>query len=543
MPNAHFKIQEPQNEPYNSFEPGSPEKKELKKKLKELQEDVIEIPAIIGGKEVKSGDTIDISMPHNHEHKLATVHRCGEKEINMAIEAAMESRKEWAEMPWEERISIFQKVADLITGPWRYTMNAATMLGQSKTPHQSEIEAVGELADFLRFNPWYLSQIMSEQPHSPDGMWNRVEYRPLEGFVFAVTPFNFTAIGGNLPTAPAMCGNVVLWKPSSDSIYSNYFFMKVLKEAGMPDGVINFVPGKGRAVGDPVFASTHFSGLHFTGSVGTFNNLWKTIGDNIDNYKTYPRVVGETGGKDFIFAHNSADVDAMIVAALRGAFEYQGQKCSAASRMYIPESIWDDFRDKFVDEVNKIKVGDVEDFTTFMGAVISQKAFDDITGYIDYAKEADDAEIIAGGTYDDSKGYFIDPTVIVTSNPTFKTMEEEIFGPVMTIYVYKDEDFDKTIELCDNTSPYALTGAIFAQDRYALKKMSKAFRQSAGNFYINDKPTAAIVNQQPFGGARKSGTNDKAGSKVNLMRWLSMRSMKETRVPPKDWKYPYMGEE
>lgn len=543
MPNAYFKIQEPKNESYNSFEPGSPERKKLKEKLQELKSETIEIPAIIGGEEIKSGNTIDISMPHNHGHKLATIHQVGEKEVNMAIEAALEARKEWAEMPWEERVAIFQKAADLITGPWRYTMNASTMLGQSKTPHQSEIEAVGELADFLRFNPWYLSQIMSDQPYSPDGMWNRVEYRPLEGFVFAVTPFNFTAIGGNLPTAPAMCGNVVLWKPSSDSIYSNYFFMKVLKEAGMPDGVINFVPGKGRNVGDPVFASPHFSGLHFTGSVGTFNNLWKTIGNNIDTYKTYPRVVGETGGKDFIFAHNSADVDAMVVAALRGAFEYQGQKCSAASRMYIPESIWDDFRDKFVDEVNKIKVGDVEDFSTFMGAVISKKAFADITEYIDFAKEADDAEIIAGGTYDDSEGYFIDPTVILTSNPKFKTMEEEIFGPVLTIYVYKDEDFEKTIKLCDDTSPYALTGAIFAQDRYVLKKLANAFRQSAGNFYINDKPTAAIVNQQPFGGARKSGTNDKAGSRVNLLRWLSMRSIKETRVPAKDWRYPYMGED
>ncbi len=543
MSNAHFNIEEPTNESYNSFEPGSPERVILKEKLEELKSEVIEIPAIIGGKEVKSGNTADITMPHNHSHKLATVHQCGEEEINMAIEAALEAQKEWAKMPWEERSAIFQKAADLITGPWRTTMNASTMLGQSKTPHQSEIEAVGELADFLRFNPWYLTQIMREQPHSPDGMWNRVEYRPLEGFVFAVTPFNFTAIGGNLPTAPAMCGNVVLWKPSSDSIYSNYFFMKVLKEAGMPDGVINFVPGRGRNVGDPVLASPHFSGLHFTGSVNTFNNIWKTIGNNIDRYRTYPRIVGETGGKDFIFAHESADVDAMAVAALRAAYEYQGQKCSAASRMYVPESIWDDFREKFLTEVDKIKVGDVEDFSTFMGAVISRKAFDDITGYIDYAQEAEDAEIIAGGGYDDSEGYFIDPTVILTSNPKFKTMEEEIFGPVLTIYVYEDEDFEETLDLCDETSPYALTGAIFAKDRYALKKMSDRLRQTAGNFYINDKPTAAIVNQQPFGGARKSGTNDKAGSKINLLRWLSMRSIKETRVPPKDWTYPYMGEE
>jgi 1-pyrroline-5-carboxylate dehydrogenase len=542
MPNAYFKIQEPKNEPYNSFAPGTPERESLKKRLKELKSEVIEIPAIINGKEVRTDNTSDVVMPHNHGHKLATLHQCGEKEINMAIEAALEAQKKWAAMPWEERVAIFQKAADLVTGPWRDTMNASTMLGQSKTPHQAEIEAAGELADFLRFNAWYLAKIMNEQPYSPDGVWNRVEYRPLEGFIFAVSPFNFTAIAGNLPTAPAMCGNVVLWKPSTDSVYSNYFFMKLLKEAGLPDGVINFVPGRGSAVGDPVLDSEHFSGIHYTGSVPTFNHLWKTIGKNIDKYKTYPRVVGETGGKDFVFAHNSADIDELVVATLRAAYEYQGQKCSAASRMYVPESIWPEFREKFLGEVGKIKMGDVEDFTNFMGAVISRKAFDDITGYIDYAKEADDAEIIAGGGYDDSKGFFVEPTVILTSNPKFKTMEEEIFGPVLTIYVYKDEDFDATLDLCDNTSPFALTGAIFAKDRYVVKKMSDRFRQSAGNFYINEKPTGAIVNQQPFGGARKSGTNDKAGSIINMLRWLSARAMKEVTVAPKDWKYPYMGE-
>ncbi len=543
MSNAYFNIQEPKNEPYNSYAPGTPERESLKKRLKELKSEVIEIPAIINGKEVRTDNTSDVVMPHNHSHKLATLHQCGEKEVNMAIEAALEAQKKWAVMPWEERVAIFQKAADLVTGPWRDTMNASTMLGQSKTPQQAEIEAAGELADFLRFNAWYLAKIMNEQPYSPDGVWNRVEYRPLEGFIFAVSPFNFTAIAGNLPTSPAMCGNVVLWKPSTDSVYSNYFFMKLLKEAGMPDGVINFVPGRGAGVGDPVLNSEHFSGIHYTGSVPTFNHLWKTIGKNIDKYRTYPRVVGETGGKDFVFAHNSADVDELVTATLRAAYEYQGQKCSAASRMYVPESIWPDFREKFLGEVAKIKMGDVEDFTNFMGAVISRKAFDDITGYIDYAKEADDAEIIAGGNYDDSKGFFIEPTVVLTTNPKFKTMEEEIFGPVLTIYVYKDEDFDATLDLCDNTSPFALTGAIFAKDRYVVKKMSDRFRQTAGNFYINEKPTGAIVNQQPFGGARKSGTNDKAGSIINMLRWLSARAIKEVTVAPKDWRYPYMEKE
>ncbi|MEX2435053.1 MAG: L-glutamate gamma-semialdehyde dehydrogenase [Balneolaceae bacterium] len=543
MSNAYYNIQEPKNEQYLSYAPGTAGREALKKRLKELKSKEIEIPAIINGQEVKTGRTDDVVMPHNHGHKLATVHYCGEKEVKMAIESSLEARKKWAEMPWEERVAIFQKAADIVTGPWRYTMNATTMLGQSKTPHQSEIEAVGELADFLRFNAWYLTRIMKDQPYSPDGMWNRVEYRPLEGFVFAVSPFNFTAIAGNLPSAPAMCGNVSLWKPSPESVYSNYYFMKVLQEAGLPDGVINFLPGEGADVGDPVLESPHLAGLQFTGSVGTFNHLWKTIGKNIDKYHTYPRIVGETGGKDFIFAHKSADVDAMVVAAIRGAFEYQGQKCSAASRMYMPKSLWAEFRKKLSTEVEKVKVGDVEDFSNFMGAVISRKAFDKITGYIEYAKNSDKAEIVSGGKYDDSKGYFIDPTIILTSDPKFKTMEEEIFGPVLTIYVYEDKNFEQTMDLCDNTSPYALTGAIFARDRYALKTMADRFRQTAGNFYLNDKPTAAVVNQQPFGGSRKSGTNDKAGSIQNMLRWMSARSMKETLVAPKDWTYPYMDKE
>ena len=540
MSQAYFKIEEPSNEPYLSYAPGTPERKAIKEKLKELQSKVIEIPAIIGGKEVKTSRTFDVVMPHNHKHKLATAYYCGEKEVKMAIGAALEARKKWAAMPWEERVAVFRKAADLLTGPWRFTMNAATMLGQSKTPWQAEIEAAGEFSDFLRFNSWYLSKIMTEQPHSPANLWNRIEYRPLEGFVFAVTPFNFVAIGGNLPASPALAGNVVLWKPAPGSLYSNYLVMKLFKEAGLPDGVINFLPGEGADVGDPVLKSPELSGLHFTGSMPTFQHLWKEIGQNIDKYKYFPRIVGETGGKDFIFAHNSADVDALVVAALRAAYEYQGQKCSAASRMYIPKSIWEEFKGKFIPEVKKIKVGDVADFGNFMGALIDRKAFDKVTSYIDYAKNSDKAEILTGGTYDDSTGYFVQPTVVLTSDPHFKLMEEEIFGPVLTIYVYDDDDFEETLQECESTSPYALTGAIFGRDRYVVKHMSEVLTNAAGNFYINDKPTAAIVNQQPFGGARKSGTNDKAGSVSHMLRWLSMRSIKENMNPAKEWMYPYL---
>lgn len=543
MANAYFEIREPDNEPVKSYAPGTPEREELKKELERQKSQHIEIPAIIGGQEVKTGRTEDVVIPHDHQHKLGTVHLCGDKEVNMAIESALEARKKWADMPWEHRVSIFKKAADLLSGPWRYKMNAATMLGQSKTAYQSEIDAVAELADFFRYNAYYLTEIYKEQPYSPKGMWNRLEYRPLEGFVFAVTPFNFSSIAVNLPTAPALCGNVSLWKPALNSIYSSYFAMQMLKEAGLPDGVVNFLPGHGADVGDPAINSEHLSGLHFTGSTGTFQHLWKSIANNIEKYKTYPRIVGETGGKDFIFAHNSADVDALVVAALRAAYEYQGQKCSAASRMYIPESIWPEFEEKFTEEVGKIKVGDAQDFTNFMTAVIDQKAFDKITGYIDFAKEADDADVLIGGDYDDSDGYFIEPTLVRAHDPKFKTMKEEIFGPVLTVYVYEDDKFEETLELCDTTSPYALTGAIFSQDRYPLNKMADYLNQAAGNFYINDKPTAAVVNQQPFGGARKSGTNDKAGSAANLMRWLSVRSIKESQVPAKDWTYPFMKEE
>lgn len=542
MSNAYFKLPVPVNEPILNYAPGSPEKTELKNKLSELRSKEIEIPLIIGGEEIKSGKTAEIRVPHNLSVKLGVYHKAGAKEVKMAIEAALQARKTWADMPWEHRASIFHKAAELLSGPWRATINAATMLGQSKTAYQAEIDSACELIDFWRFNTYYMTQLMSDQPYSPKGMWNRMEYRPLEGFIFAVTPFNFTSIAGNLPTAPAIVGNVSLWKPASSAVYSAYFLMKLWEEAGLPKGVINFIPGSGSQVGDPVLASPDLAGIHFTGSTAVFQGMWKTIGDNIHNSKYYPRIVGETGGKDFIFAHNSSDIDALAVAALRGAFEYQGQKCSAASRMYIPSSIWKEFKAKYTSEVSKIKMGDIEDFTNFMGAVIDKGAYDSIKSYIDFAKEAKDAEIITGGNCDDSKGYFIEPTTIVTTNPAFKSMKEEIFGPVLTIYVYDDNKLDETLELCNTTSPYALTGAIWAQDRSILVKMSDKLRDAAGNFYINDKPTAAVVGQQPFGGGRASGTNDKAGSAMNILRWMTVRSIKETFVPPKDWKYLFMNE-
>ncbi len=542
MSNAYFKVPFPVNEPVKTYLPGSKEREELKKTINELKSNQIEVPLIIGGEEIKTGSTEEMRIPHDHKHLLGIYHKAGKKEVEMAIEAALEARKEWADMPWEQRVSIFLKMADLLAGPWRAVINAATMLGQSKVVHQAEIDSACELIDFWRFNSFYFTQLMQDQPYSPAGMWNRVEYRPLEGFIFAVTPFNFTSIAGNLPTAPAIVGNVALWKPASSAVYSAYYLMKLFKAAGLPKGVINFVPGSGGQVGNPVMESPHLAGIHFTGSTSVFQGMWKTIADNLKNMKYYPRIVGETGGKDFIFAHNSADVDALVVAAIRGAFEYQGQKCSAASRMYIPKSRWNQFKEKYVAEINKIKMGDVEDFSNFMSAVIDKAAFKSITEYIDYAKNSNEAEIITGGNYDDSKGYFIEPTTIVASNPKFKTMEEEIFGPVLTIYVYEDEKFEEALELCDTTSPYALTGAVWAQDRKVIIKMSDKLRNAAGNFYINDKPTAAVVGQQPFGGGRASGTNDKAGSAMNIMRWMTARTIKETFDPPKDWRYPFMSE-
>lgn len=542
MSNAYFTVPEPYNEPVRSYGPGSPEKKELKDKLAKLQTTEVEIPLIIGGKEVRTGKTVNIRLPHDHQKKLGMYHKGGEKEVEMAIKAALEARKAWAEMPWEHRVSIFLKAADLLAGSWRSTLNAATMLGQSKTVFQAEIDSACELVDFWRFNAYFMAEVMADQPHSPPGFWNRCEYRPLEGFVFAVTPFNFTSIAGNLPTAPAMVGNVVLWKPASSAVYSAYYVLKLLEEAGLPPGVINFIPGSGAEVGDPVLESPDLAGIHFTGSTQVFQSMWKKVGEQISTMKYYPRIVGETGGKDFIFAHRSAQIQPLVVAAIRAAFEYQGQKCSAASRMYIPASIWPAFKERYTAEVAKIKMGSPEDFTNFMTAVIDKASFDKIKSYIEYARQSGEAEIVTGGNCDDSTGYFIAPTTIVTTNPTFKTMEEEIFGPVLTIFVYEDDQFEETLELCDHTSPYGLTGAIWAQDREVLVKMSNALRNAAGNFYINDKPTAAVVGQQPFGGGRASGTNDKAGSRLNMLRWMTVRAIKETMTPPEDWKYPFMKE-
>ena len=542
MTNGIFNVPTPKNEPILSYGPGSSEKKKLKAKIAELKEKEIEIPIIIGGKEIKTGKMAECRIPHDFKHLLGTYHKAGEKEVEDAIQAALKARSSWAAMSWEARASIFLKAAELLAGPYRDLINAATMLCQSKTVFQAEIDSACELIDFYRFNPYYMKKIYEQQPDSSTGCWNYVEQRPLEGFVFAVTPFNFTSIAGNLPTAPALMGNVVLWKPASSTVYTAYFIMKLLKEAGLPDGVINMVPGPGGSIGNPVMASPYLSGIHFTGSTPVFQNMWKTIGNNIKNYKTYPRIVGETGGKDFIFAHKSAELKSLSTAIVRGAFEYQGQKCSAASRAYIPESLWPALKEKLIAAVKRINMGSPEDFTNFMGAVIDRGAFDTITEYIDYARESSEAEFITGGNYDDSKGYFIDPTIVLTANPHFKLMEEEIFGPVITIYVYPDDEYEQTLKLCDDTSPYALTGCVFSADRYAINKACEALTHAAGNFYINDKPTGAVVGQQPFGGSRASGTNDKAGSIINLQRWVTPRTIKESFVPPLDFPYPHMGE-
>ena len=541
--NRIFGLKRPENEPILDYKAGSEERKELKEELENLKEKTIEIPLIIGGKEIKTGNMGEIRMPHDHEKVLARYHKAGEEEIEMAIEAALEAKKEWENTPWEKRVAIFQRAASLLAGPYRAQMNASTMLGQSKNVFQAEIDSACELIDFLRFNSYYLTEIYSDQPASTDSVINKMEYRPLEGFIFAVPPFNFTSIGGNLPTSPAIMGNTVLWKPASTAVYSNYFFMEILRKAGLPAGVINFIPGSGSKVGPKVIDSPDLAGTHFTGSVSVLNNMWETVGKNIDKYKTYPRIVGETGGKDFVFAHKTADVDELVTALVRGAFEYQGQKCSAASRTYIPDSLWDEVKEKLVKQTEELEIGAPTDITNFFNAVIDQHAFNDISEYIDYAKEADDAEIIAGGEYDDSKGYFIDPTIVVTEDPKFKLMREEIFGPVLTVYVYPEDEYEETLHLCDETSQFGLTGSIFAHDLKAEEKAQKILTHSAGNFYINDKPTGAVVGQQPFGGARGSGTNDKAGSKWNLMRWVSPRAMKTNLNPPKDYKYPFMEEE
>ncbi len=537
--NALFKVPCPKNEPNLMYRPGSKEREEVKIYLDELSKNPVEIPLMIGGEEVKTGDIEEIRSPHDRSLLLGKYHKAGEKEINKIIEVAKEAWCKWSEMHWYDRASIFLKAADLLAGKYRQLINAATMLGQSKTVFQAEIDAACELIDFLRFNVYYMQEIYKEQPDSNPGMWNRVEYRPMEGFIFAVTPFNFTAIGGNLPTAPAMMGNVVLLKPASTAMLSSYYFMKILKEAGLPDGVINMIPGKGSMIGKIVLPHPKLAGIHFTGSTNTFQTMWKVVGENISKYKTYPRIVGETGGKDFVFVHNTSDVVEVATALVRGAYEYQGQKCSAASRAYIPKSMWPSLKDKLVETIKTIKMGDPKDFTNFISAVIDQSAFNSIKEYIDFAKKSNDAEILIGGNCDDSKGYFIEPTVIIAKDPHFKTMEEEIFGPVLTIYIYDDDKYEETLDLCNNTSEYALTGAIFSRDRYAVESAYTKLRHSAGNFYINDKPTGSVVGQQPFGGGRASGTNDKAGSKVNLLRWVSQRTIKETFSTPTDYKYPH----
>ncbi|MGI6685253.1 MAG: L-glutamate gamma-semialdehyde dehydrogenase [Bacillota bacterium] len=542
MANIISAIKEPLNEKILSYASGSPEKEELKKQLKTMRENEIEIPLIIGGKEVRTGVMGECIIPHNKNHRLAKYHIAGEKEVRMAIEAAKKAKEDWEMMPWEHRASVFLRAAELLSGSWRSTVNAATMLGQSKTVYQAEIDSACELTDFFRFNAYYLSQIIQDQPMSTQDSWNRVEYRPLEGFVFAVTPFNFTAIGGNLPSAPALVGNTVVWKPASTSVYSNYFVMKLLQEAGLPDGVINFVPGSGRKVGNIVMRDDSLAGIHFTGSTQVFGDIWRTVAENLGHYKSYPRIVGETGGKNFVFAHNSCDIDALVTGLIRGAFEYQGQKCSAASRAYIPQSIWSKVKERLLEETASIKVGDVEDFSNFMSAVIDNNSLENINSYFDYIKESSEAEILIGGETESKDGFFVKPTIVLTTNPHFKTMEEEIFGPVLTIFVYPDHDLEKTVELCYATSPYGLTGSIFARDRKVIADLERKLYHAASNFYINDKPTGAVVGQQPFGGSRASGTNDKAGSKLNLYRWISPRAIKENLNPPKAYRYSFMDE-
>lgn len=543
MVNSRVQVPSPSNEPVRSYAPGSPEKASIKARLKTMLSETIDIPIIIGGKEIRTGNTGQAVCPHDHGHVLANYHQAGAAEVEQAIAAANGAWEEWSNLPWEDRAAVFLKAAELLAGPFRDTINAATMLNQSKTVYQAEIDSACELIDFLKFNPRFMADIYEGQPFSGPGIWNKVEYRALEGFVFAVTPFNFTSIAGNLSAAPAMMGNVVVWKPASSSIVSGYYLMKLFEAAGLPPGVINFVPGSGSQVGNPVMASKHLAGLHFTGSTATFQHLWRSVGENLGTYGGYPRLVGETGGKDFVFAHPSADVPSLVTALVRGAFEYQGQKCSAASRAYIPASLWDSVREGVVAELATIKMGDVMDFRNFIGAVIDKKSFDNIKGYIDEAKTRSDHEIVAGGSCDDSKGYFIEPTVVRVDDPSSRIICEEIFGPVLSVYVYDDAKLDETLKICDSGSPYALTGAIFAHERRDIVKMSNALRHAAGNFYINDKPTGAVVGQQPFGGGRASGTNDKAGSAINLLRWTSVRTMKETFNPATSIGYPHMGEE
>ena len=532
------------NEPIRSYQTGSKERISLQKKYDELSENKIEIPIIINGEKIKTGDIGKCVMPHDHQKVLATYHKASDKVVHHAIESSLNAWNKWSKTDLEYRTNIFRKAGSLLAGKWRDTINAATMLNQSKNAFQAEIDSACELIDFFNFNAIYAENIHNKQNLiSPDGMKNSLEYRPLEGFIFAITPFNFTSIAGNLPTAPAVMGNVSIWKPASSAVLACYYLMEMLQEAGLPNGVINFLPGSGSSIGDPILNHPSLAGVHFTGSTNTFNHIWKTIGTNISQYKTYPRIVGETGGKDYCLAHKSCDIDVLVTAMVRGAFEYQGQKCSAMSRAYIPSTIWPEVKDKFILEVETIKIGSPRDFSNFMNAVIDKSAFDTISRYIDYAKDHKDAEIISGGNYDDSKGYFIEPTTILTTDPYFKTMTEEIFGPVLTIYLYDPEKWNETIQLVESTSDYGLTGCIIANDNEKIVQATKELVHSAGNFYINDKPTGAVVGQQPFGGSRASGTNDKAGSELNLLRWVSVRTIKENFEPPKDYRYPFLEKE
>ena len=543
MATGFFNVPSPVNEPVLDYAPGSPERKKLKAALQEMRSKQLDVPMYIGSEEVRTGNKKPMSPPHDHQHILGHYHFGDETHVKDAINAALGAKELWENMSWEMRASIFLKAADLIAGPYRARMNAATMLGQSKNAYQAEIDSACEIIDFLRFNVYFMTEIYRQQPESAPGVWNRLEHRPLEGFIFALTPFNFTAIAGNLPTAPAMLGNTVVWKPAETQIYSANVLMEVFREAGVPDGVINLIYVDGPLAGDVIFRHPDFAGIHFTGSTKVFQTIWKTIGENIGRYKSYPRIVGETGGKDFILAHPSADAKALSTAIVRGAFEYQGQKCSAASRIYVPANLWDEVREIVLADLKSMKMGGVEDFSNFINAVIDEKSFDKISNYIEEAKNSELVDIIAGGNYDKSRGYFIEPTILVARDPMYATMCEEIFGPVVTVYVYQPERFEETLELVDTTSPYALTGAIFSQDRYAIELATKKLTNAAGNFYINDKPTGAVVGQQPFGGGRASGTNDKAGAMQNLLRWVSARTIKETFTPPTDYRYPFLEQE
>jgi 1-pyrroline-5-carboxylate dehydrogenase len=529
------------NDINRGYVPGSPERAELKARLAQMAGERIEIPAVIGGRRVRTGRLAQAVMPHDHQHVLADWHAADAAHVQQAIEAALEAHREWAHWPWQDRAAVFLRAAELLNTTWRATLNAATMLGQSKTVFQAEIDSASELIDFWRFNPFYAEQLYAEQPLSTAGAWNQIDYRPLEGVVYAVTPFNFTSIAGNLPTAPALMGNTVVWKPASSAMLSAHYILELLHAAGLPPGVINLVAGDAAAISDVMLSSPHLAGIHFTGSTAVFNGLWKTIGERIATYRSYPRLVGETGGKDFIVAHPSADPQALAVAIARGGFEYQGQKCSAPSRVYVPQSIWPDVRDRVIAMMQEMRMGDVSDFRTFVGAVIDRKAFDKISGYLDDARK--NAAIVHGGTADGGRGFFIAPTIVETKDPQYRLLREEIFGPVVTVYPYDDDRWVETLGIVDRTSPYALTGAVFATDRATVREASSVLRNAAGNFYINDKPTGAVVGQQPFGGARASGTNDKAGSKMNLLRWVSARAIKETFSPPRDWRYAYMSEE